>query len=235
MRSLPNIERRAGTGKENFLLRQTIVKLAGERMREPNKHSANHSSRDHRSADRDQRVRWRGFTLVEMLAVVLIIMLLMALVVGISRYVTYKSAVARAQADISAIALALEAYKSDNNTYPLNSTSFTSSSTDTDYASAAAMNSAVIYPALYLNPYMGVGVRKTPYLQFKDEQLGATITPRYRPIIDPWGNAYNYDAVSSCPDVRRNITFDLWSSGKDGKTNRNSGSYMLDDITNFKP
>src|SRR5271170_4348492 len=58
-----------------------------------------------------------GFTLVELLAVLIIIAILAGLIVGAGKYALTKGATSRAQAEIAAMENALEHYKTDNGYY----------------------------------------------------------------------------------------------------------------------
>src|SRR5260221_5314257 len=60
----------------------------------------------------------RGFTIVEVLVVMTIILVLAGLVLATSSYVHNKGARSRAEAEIAAISAALENYKADNGVYP---------------------------------------------------------------------------------------------------------------------
>ncbi len=60
-----------------------------------------------------------GFTLIEMLVVLVIIMVLAGIIVGAAKYARTKAARSRAQAEIAAIETALESYKSDYGAYPI--------------------------------------------------------------------------------------------------------------------
>lgn len=62
--------------------------------------------------------RTSGFTLIELLTVIAIIMILAGIVVGVQRGVYSSQANAKARAEISAIATALEQYKATYGTYP---------------------------------------------------------------------------------------------------------------------
>ena len=59
-----------------------------------------------------------GFTLLELMTVLAVIVVLTGLVVGVAGLVQNKSAKARAGAEIAMLNAAAEAYKSDNGTYP---------------------------------------------------------------------------------------------------------------------
>lgn len=64
------------------------------------------------------RPQSQGFTLIELMTVLVIITVLTGMVVGVSGLVNTKTAKARATAEIAMLGLAAEAYKSDNGTYP---------------------------------------------------------------------------------------------------------------------
>jgi general secretion pathway protein G len=59
-----------------------------------------------------------GFTMVEMMTVILLIFVLAAMVVGISGYVTRKGAEAQARAELQQLRNALEEYRIETGSYP---------------------------------------------------------------------------------------------------------------------
>jgi len=59
-----------------------------------------------------------AFTLVELMAVVVIICVLVAALIGTAKYANRQMAVARAKAQMAALQMALEAYKADVGYYP---------------------------------------------------------------------------------------------------------------------
>ena len=67
------------------------------------------------SKPRDKRA---GFTLVEIMVVILLIFVLAAMVVGISGYVTRKGAEAQARAEMQQLRNALEEYRIETGSYP---------------------------------------------------------------------------------------------------------------------
>ena len=72
-----------------------------------------------RSGCRGGRVdRKTGFTIVEILVVMAIILVLAGLILATSSYVHNKGARSRAEAEIAAMSAALENYKADNGVYP---------------------------------------------------------------------------------------------------------------------
>src|SRR5215470_14354151 len=62
-----------------------------------------------------------GFTLIELVVVIGLILILTGLVLSTAGYARKKAARTRAETEIAAMAAALESYKSDNSGYPSNS------------------------------------------------------------------------------------------------------------------
>src|SRR6266480_776180 len=62
-----------------------------------------------------------GFTIIELLVVISIIIILAGLILSTVGYVQKKGARSRAEAEIAAISAALESYKADNGIYPTDS------------------------------------------------------------------------------------------------------------------
>ena len=156
----------------------------------------------------------RGFTLVEMLVVITIIVILAALSVPGYNYIALKQANSQADLQINLLSKGLEEYRVDYGTYP------------DPAATGATSPSNALYLALYHN-----GASTTPagtiYVNELDpvhnkqgwtEGTGAGVT-----ITDPWGEEYIYvtGATSKNPD------FDLASKGKDGTID------TPDDIDNY--
>lgn len=141
-----------------------------------------------------------GFTLIEMLVTITIIVILAGLSLGGFKYVTAKQANSQAQIQIKLLEKAIEEYKLDNGVYP----------PDTGGINA-------LYKALYYDGYENPDEFKI-YLADLDpdnnkqgwtQGTGANVT-----IVDPWGTEYIY---RNPPTI--NPDFDLLSKGQDGKTN----------------
>ena len=81
----------------------------------------------------NRRKKTSGFTLVEVLMVVLIISVLAGLVLGVARFANEKAAVSQAETDLQQLAMLIEEYKNEKGVYPgtfanwtdVNATSFT--------------------------------------------------------------------------------------------------------------
>lgn len=180
-----------------------------------------------------------GFTLIEMMAVITIIMILAAVVVGGTSFVNDRQAREKARIDISLLSKAIEEYKLDMGEYPGSD----------DNTAVQGDVSEELYEALFLNGYNyqsngGSGTTKykiyVPELDPRNAKqtwvdLATTAAPGATPlkIKDPWRNAYRYRKGQNA----QNPDFDLWSCGKDGKTDAVNPSMKIkenmDDIRNF--
>ena len=145
-----------------------------------------------------------GFTIVEILVVITIILVLAGLILATSGYVHNKGARSRAEAEIAAISAALESYKADNGVYPsgvLNPADTNSSS----YQAASAVLHQTIVGDTEPDGIPGPG---PSYMTLKPSQLGDTGANTY--IKDPFGNSYGYSTLGPTAGGY-NPTFDLWS------------------------
>ena len=149
--------------------------------------------------------RTSGFTVVELLVVMTIILVLAGLVLATSSYVHNKGARSRAEAEIAALSAALENYKADNGVYPV-STLLPTAIDFSLYQNAGKP----LYRALVgdTDPPDGVPGPGTSYIMFKTNQLGGTGVDTF--IKDPFGNSYGYSTLGPTAGGY-NPTFDLWS------------------------
>ena len=149
--------------------------------------------------------RTRGFTVVEILVVMTIILVLAGLVLATSSYVHNKGARSRAEAEIAAMSAALENYKADNGVYPASSTLVPTQADPAFYQAAGK----IVYKNLSGDTDDDGQPGPGPsYMAFKPNQLG-TVTPPY--VKDPFGNSYGYSTVGPTAGGY-NPTFDLWST-----------------------
>ncbi|PYK30647.1 MAG: hypothetical protein DME57_06260 [Verrucomicrobia bacterium] len=152
-------------------------------------------------------LRARGFTIIELLIVIAIIIILAGLIMSTVGYVQKKGARSRAEAEIAAISAALESYKADNGIYP-------SDAAKTDVDPTASPTPATA--SLYLDDTTGSGVIPKTYFAFKPNQLSPTNQAQnVTAIRDPFGNSYGYSTIkNSNPNGTDgyNPTFDLWST-----------------------
>lgn len=177
------------------------------------------------------RRRHRGFTLIEMLATITIIVILAGLVVAGMDYVKEKQKRATAELQIKLLANACEEFKLDQGFYPGRS--------DNSPSDGKNMSNE-LYSDLYWDSNRdGSG----PLNDTTQKIYLAELDPDHNKqgwidgkgqaarILDPWKNEYRYrkGANAQSPD------FDLWSIGKDGRTNPENPKDKVnrDDIRNF--
>ena len=127
------------------------------------------------TASRSQN-RAGSFTLVELLAVVVVICILMGSLIAIAKYANLKIQVARAKAQMVALQMALESYKADVGCYPVSTWVRYSG-----YGSSELSNSACLYRAL---------TQPKRYYPARMADIGASQGLTY--FKDPWGTAWNY-------------------------------------------
>lgn len=188
-----------------------------------------------------QRLGKSAFTLIELMVVITIIVILAGLVVGGMEYVNQRQATEKAKAQIALLSKGIEEYKLDMGAYP---------GTANDTPSAGDVSDQ-LYQALFKDGYDYTNPNTPPaswtratkiYISDLDprnnKQGWVTTTTGAAPganlkIVDPWGNNYRYRKGTNA----QNPDFDLWSTGKDGRTNTTNPSTTQtdnkDDIRNF--
>jgi prepilin-type N-terminal cleavage/methylation domain-containing protein len=167
----------------------------------------------------------RGFTLIEMLTVMVVIAILAALILNIHSFVNAKASSSRAQGEIQAMSAACESYKADNGSYPrlATTTEGTLSSSVPATQSAPPISpmtnfdpvqaDAKVYQAASLFLYEQLsgdlnadGLHQTnepaPYMNFRPDQIGK-LTPTATQISylqDPYGNSYGYSTAAAADE-----------------------------------
>lgn len=130
----------------------------------------------------------KAFTLIELLVVVAVIAILAGITLAALGGVNEGAARSRARSEITAIANALETYRSQHGSYPSNLVTSHAGTTVTTVPYATISN-------WYAPPPGSVDQENTPSAY----------------LTDPYGNAYNY----LFPQPARNFaTYDLYSGGK---------------------
>jgi prepilin-type N-terminal cleavage/methylation domain-containing protein len=170
---------------------------------------------------RQRQLQRNGFTILELLIVISIIVVLAGLILATSGYVQKKGARSRTEAEIAAISAALENYKADNGIYP------TSSDTDALKANTMGDPTQTTYQAATLSLYKLISgdadndanrtAEAKSYFSFKPNQLSPSAQNQAVTFIrDPFGNSYGYSTIKATTPAGTdgyNPTFDLWSTG----------------------
>jgi prepilin-type N-terminal cleavage/methylation domain-containing protein len=152
-----------------------------------------------------------GFTIVEVLVVMTIILVLAGLILATSSYVHNKGARCRTEADIAAMSAALENYKADHGIYPNDNSVDPRTVVDPSHYQTASLQ---LYKSLSgdldADRQPNAGVKS--YLSFKAYQLSPA-TGNVQFITDPFRNSYGYSTAGEAGGGRGyNPTFDLWST-----------------------
>ena len=187
-----------------------------------------------------------GFTLIELMATITIIVILAGIVVAGMGYVNEKQAREKAKVQIELLSKAIEEYKMDMGAYPGSQSAFGGGLA----TSVAGDFSQVLYTALFYEGYEYSQNQNRPdpnntkatkiYLPELDPRTSKmgwvdsstnTTPPPNKKIIDPWGNNYRYRTGNGA----QNPDFDLWSYGKDNKYNNSNLKHKdnNDDVRNF--
>ncbi|MCZ6673185.1 MAG: type II secretion system protein GspG [Verrucomicrobia bacterium] len=153
----------------------------------------------------------RGFTLVELMVVILLISILAGLMFSLSTGVFQKGERSTAESQLQAISVTLEAYRNRFGDYP-------------DVVTPRQLFDALdgkLGPRgqLLTPPY-------PPFLEAGQFALGDEENPE---LLDPWGQPYVY--IYQEPDAQTRLSgFDLFSRGPDGKASIDGdGAATLDD------
>ncbi|WP_438483095.1 type II secretion system protein [Oleiharenicola lentus] len=155
----------------------------------------------------------RGFTLLELLAVLTIIGVLSAIVIGVGRHAATASKVARAKAELAALAAALEAYKRQYGDYPRiasdDSLDDVASCEQLHLALSGQRGSALNAPRIL--PQQRILFERS---RFTMADLRAPDDALQNHFVDPWGQSYRY-AYKPAGNTWTNSAYILVSAGPD--------------------
>ena len=204
------------------------------------------------TAEMNQGIRphQRGFTLIEMMTVITIVIILTGITVAGFSFINDKQANAKAKIDIELLSKGIEQYKLDWGEYPSSIDSDGSPVPDENIDPISSSDDApsqILYNRLFFDGYetrqdADESDDLTIYVKELDPRSGKQtwverarndVVSRDLTIVDPWGRPYLYrKGVNS-----QNPDFDLWSTGKDGETSLSDPSQTVeenkDDVRNF--
>lgn len=182
---------------------------------------------------KDKKQNFRGFTIIEMIAVMAIIAVLMGIILPIMGVAKKRALAAKAKIMIESIGAAIKMYEMDFGDIPPD-----------DNAAGAGFNQKTesLYRCLTIPWTTAIAsIYAGPYIEFKgDVSKGIGVTNVDAPdgglyeIVDPWGNEYYYEsnddngAGGDAPYHNR-YSFDIYSCGPDEDV-----STTTDNITNWE-
>lgn len=185
--------------------------------------------------NRRHRQHAGGFTLIEMMTVITIIVILTGLTVAGMGFINQKRDNAKAKVEIELLSKGLEQYRADYGEYP-----GLDQNTPTDGDVTEEVYNALFYDGwdsqangdgsidIYLPELDPRNSKQTMV-----ESTTTNIPPVDLKIRDPWRRPYRYRKGTEA----ENPDFDLWSTGKDGETDPLNPSKTVevngDDIRNF--
>lgn len=167
-----------------------------------------------------------GFTLVEVMVVIMIIMILAGLTIGGLQFVNAKRDNNKAEIQINLLSRGIEEYKLDNGDYPGDENAGNSDgSTQTNM-----LFKALYYDGLIAGDDGTASIYLADLDPENDSQKWIEGSGASSKIIDPWKAEFRYRRGSDA----LNPDYDLWSMGKDGVTAGNgTDGKDKDDIANF--
>ncbi|RYD24028.1 MAG: prepilin-type N-terminal cleavage/methylation domain-containing protein, partial [Verrucomicrobiaceae bacterium] len=192
-----------------------------------------------------------GFTLIELMAVITIIVILAALVVVGLESANQKQSRLKATVQLTLLTKGLEQYKLDMASYPVSANT----------ANGLGQSGTCLYQALFRDGYDFTSSGTPPATWNKATTIyvpdldptsskqgwvtpvtaSGAVPPAATPVIDPWGKEYRYRSVKNAAGNANSNTinpeFDLWTSGRDQNTDPGTptATSNKDDIRNFTP
>ena len=177
----------------------------------------------------------RSFTLIELLVVISIIAILATMTLKTVTYAMQKGKASRAQAEIVAMAVALERFKNDNGIYQ-STTDFSPGPTAPYYATNPTAapypgNATLLYESLsgIASGVYGTAPTTTAYMEFKSSQVKTKANPAY--VTDPFGYAYGFQSAQQTGGTANTVVyntgfFDLWSTAGQGVTTNHANTKL---------
>ncbi|MCK5160751.1 MAG: prepilin-type N-terminal cleavage/methylation domain-containing protein [Candidatus Aureabacteria bacterium] len=178
---------------------------------------------------KDKKQNFRGFTIIEMIAVMAIIAILMGIILPIMGVAKKKALAAKAKIMIESIGAAIKMYEMDFGDLPPDA------DVTGDNHPTEPLYSYLTTPWTTANASIYAG----PYIEFKGDvsiRIGVADSEpdgKYE-IVDPWGNEYHYESdddngAGGDAPYRNIYSFDIYSAGPDEDL-----STAADNITNWE-
>ena len=159
-----------------------------------------------------------GFTMIELLTVITVIMILAALVLGAAAYVSRKADEGRCQARMQTIKNALEEYKLDYGKYP--------QGTETTITGETTYNT--LFKVLFSKPIVPPPTGGRPSGETRPYLSDTNFLNSSLQLVDPWGNYFRYKA----PGTHNKTMYDLWPFGPNSVDDSGNAT-TSDDINNW--
>lgn len=175
----------------------------------------------------------KGFTLVELMAVVAIIGTLAVVGVGSYNFIQGRAMEKRAETQMALFISGLERYKADFDTYPDKDEPIAEDFSPSRYprkneaAVRSDRSSSIVVAALGGGTDTNEIKVYVPDLADFENPQGWFVDSNREYVVDPWGNPWAYRPGTALLGQNPKASFDLWSAGPDGVDN------TADDLTNF--
>lgn len=155
----------------------------------------------------------KAFTLVELLAVCLILGLLATVAVGVYTNQVERARIAAARQTISELEMAANRYQVDVGTYPPSGSGTLPFASNAPAVGCGYLELALIHSMSGNSQSPNTPLWKGPYISIQNQYLGDSngnnfamnpllpgLTPGQVQIIDPWGKPYRYVRYGPSPD-----------------------------------
>jgi prepilin-type N-terminal cleavage/methylation domain-containing protein len=165
----------------------------------------------------------RGFTLVEMVIVIAIILILAALMIGVINTVMTNAQNQKTAALIKMLDDGCRTYKQEYNIYPPN-----------DKGDSRCLHYYLGRERVkLLDKDTNIKTTRPPIIEFKADMLeeakGVPDPKNPSPVVDVWGRKIQYKT----PGKYNQKHVDIWSSGKNGNDELDPAAKDFDDVVNW--
>ncbi|MDD5072776.1 MAG: type II secretion system protein GspG [Candidatus Omnitrophica bacterium] len=148
-----------------------------------------------------------GFTIIELIVVMTIILILAGLITGAAQKAKQQAMVAKARSMIAGLETSLGMFQADTGIYPATGNLYSNLTSSAGLTTAQAANWA------------------GPYMNFQTNEVNTVAGT----ILDPWNNAYHYANTGAAAHGFDHY-IDIWSNGPNKVDNSGAG----DDVTNWR-